>query len=386
MSSLEQSTAAKVCFVSTVSWSFKFHLGPHIEEVAKYCLVTLVADDVSSSNFNLFDSSVTLEEIPIVRRTSPIADLLTLFRFWMHFRRERFKCVHSLAPKAGLLAMLASAAAGVPFRFHTFTGQVWVTKKGIPRRFLMLMDWVIGRFATHLLADSLSQRKFLIDSKIVKAEKIEVLGIGSVVGVDTVRFSPDDATRVQVRLELGIGASDISFIYVGRLNRDKGLTDLLQAFEQVAELQPRVHLLLVGPDEHNYDKYLASLNVTLRQKIHRIEFALRPERYMAACDVFCFPSYREGFGTVLIEAAAVGLPAVASRIYGITDAVVEGETGILHEPGDVPGIVQAMVEMKQNRTLRLRLGAAARTRVIRDFSQGRLTSAFLDYYRRCGVF
>lgn len=376
----------KVCFVSTIAWPLKFHLGPHIRKISENCPVILVADEVSSSAFDFFEPTVDLKDISIKRKISLLSDIVTVFEFWLFFRRKRFDCVHSIAPKAGLLAMLAATAAGVPVRFHTFTGQVWLTRTGMSRSFLIFMDWLIARLATQLLTDSLSQRAFLITNKIVKPEKIEVLGIGSVVGVDTLRFAPDKAARKRVRLKLGIGVSDIVFIFVGRLNRDKGIADLLQAFEIIAEKNTDAHLLLVGPDEDGYDTYIDTFRAGFRQKIHRVGVTSQPELYMAAADVCCLPSYREGFGSVLIEAAAVGLPTVASRIYGITDAVVDGETGILHEPGNIPEIVQLMLTMAQDEPLRLKIGAAARVRAIQDFSQERLTTAFEAFYRKHGVF
>jgi glycosyltransferase involved in cell wall biosynthesis len=375
----------KVCFVSTIAWPLRIYIGPHIRKIAENCRVTLVAKGVSELTTGNFGSVISFREVSISRRISLFADALALFKLWHLFRFSRFDCVHSIMPKAGLLSMLAGAAAGVPVRFHTFTGQVWVTRKGMPRRFLMLTDWVIARLATTVLTDSLSQRQFLIANKIVKAEKVEVLGLGSIVGVDSVRFSPNSAAREQGRAELGISTSDMVFVFVGRLNRDKGISDLLQAFEQIAGHYPKMHLLLVGPDEDGYDAYIASLNGALGQKIHRIGFTSRPELYMATSDVICLPSYREGFGSVLIEAAACSLPALASRIYGISDAVVDGETGILHEPGNIQEIVLAMLKMAQNKELRITMGAAARQRAVEKFSEAHLTTEFEAFYRRHGV-
>lgn len=361
-------------------------MGPHIRKIAEKCQVTLVAQGISEEASDLFGFSIALRDLPIQRKISPVMDIVALFRLWLLFRRERFDCVHSIMPKAGLLSMLAAKAAGVPVRFHTFTGQVWATRAGIARRVLMLMDWFIARFATQVLTDAPSQRDFLITNRIVKREGVEVLGVGSIVGVDPLRFVPDKSARDRIRLELGIGSADIVFVFVGRLNRDKGISDLLKAFELVAAHFPAVHLLLVGPDEGGYDVHLGSLSAGLRHKIHRVGFTHQPESYMATADIFCLSSYREGFGSVVIEAAAVGLPSVASRIYGITDAVVDGVTGILHEPGNISEIVQAMLMMVKDESLRLKMGGAARARVIEDFPQARLTAAFAAFYRKHGVF
>jgi glycosyltransferase involved in cell wall biosynthesis len=204
-----------------------------------------------------------------------------------------------------LLCSLAPSA-GIPSRFHTFTGQVWATKSGLARRFLMLMDWLIASLATCVLTDSRSQRDFLIANRIVKPEKIFVLGNGSVVGVDPTRFAPDREAREKGRRELGIGADEFVFLFVGRLNRDKGIADLLLAFAEIQRSHASMHLLLVGPDEGGYDAQIGELaGGMLRRNIHRIGFTDRPESCMAVSDVICLPSFREGFGSVLIEAACL---------------------------------------------------------------------------------
>lgn len=374
-----------VCFVSTIAWPLRVYMGPHIRKIAESSRVTLVADGVAELAQGDFGATVGFRDAAIPRKIRPLADLLALFTLWRLFRSGGFDCVHSIMPKAGLLAMLAAAAAGVPRRFHTFTGQVWATRTGFARRFLMLMDRLIAALATGVLTDSRSQRDFLIANGIVRAEKISVLGNGSVVGVDPLRFAPDPAAREQGRRDLGIGAGDFVFLFVGRLNRDKGVADLLQAFAEIPDRHPDMHLLLVGPDEGDYDTHIAALPDALRRHIHRIGFTSQPERYMAVADVICLPSYREGFGSVLLEAAAGGLPAVASRIYGISDAVVDGVTGILHEPGNVSEIVRDMLMLARDHALRSKMGAAARARAIEDFSEERLTAAFLDFYRAHGV-
>ncbi len=374
-----------VCFVSTIAWPLKVYLEPHFRKISETCQVFLVAQDTSVLTNEIIGPSYTFIDIKINRRISLFSDFLALFRLWFLFRRERFTCVHSIMPKSGLLAMVAATLAGVPIRFHTFTGQVWVTQEGMWRRFLMLMDWLIAQCATQILTDGFSQRDLLIAERIVKPDKIEVLGGGSIVGVDTNRFSPNKAARNKIRFDFGIAESAIVFIFVGRINKDKGIDDLLKSFENISELIFETHLLIVGPDEDNYYAKFDKFNVELRNKIHHIAFTSRPEYYMAGADICCLPSYREGFGSVLIETAAVGLPAVASRIYGITDAVVDQVTGILHEPGNIQEISQSMLKLALDKPLRRKMGDAARMRVIQEFSQERLTTAFETFYRKHGV-
>jgi glycosyltransferase involved in cell wall biosynthesis len=360
-------------------------MGAHIRKIAEGSEITLVADGVSDLSEEVFGAAVCFHDLAISRKINLSADASALFRLWRFFRQRRFNCVHSIMPKAGLLSMLAAVAAAVPCRFHTFTGQVWVTRTGIARWFLMLMDRLIATLATGVITDSLSQRDFLIAHNIVRPEKISVLGKGSITGVDTLRFVPDPIVRANGRRDLGICDDDFVFLFVGRLTRDKGVNDLLKAFAEIAGGCPDIHLLLVGPDEDGYDSCIANLAETLRQRIHSVGFTDRPEQFMAISDVICLPSYREGFGSVLIEAASAELPAIASRIYGISDAVVDGVTGVMHEPGDVSEIVLCMSRLAKDQPLRRRMGIAARARAIEDFSEELLTAAFCAYYRKHGV-
>ncbi len=376
----------RVCFVSTIMWPLKVFMVPHILRVSKYAEVTLVSSDAESFGLSRLGVNARLKNIEIARAINVASDFIALFKLISFFRLHRFQCVHSMTPKAGLLAMIAATVARVPVRIHTFTGQVWVTRKGPFRYFLKCLDVAIGFMATNLLVDSPSQRDFLIANHVVKKEKVNVLGIGSIVGVDIERFSPDDAARSRVRAELGIDLSEFVYIYVGRLNQEKGIDDLLNAFNSVLSVYSDVHLLLVGPDEGGFDDHISSLSQGCGLKVHRVKFTDSPECYMAAADVICLPSYREGFGSVLIEAAAVGMPAIATSIYGVTDAVVSGVTGVLYEPGKVSGLTLLMSQMRRDGVVRMRMGTAAQLRVRESFSQQNLVDAFDKYYRDLGIY
>ncbi len=318
--------------------------------------------------------------VEIERQIRPFADFLALLRLWRIFRQYRFDCVHSVTPKAGLLGMLAGALAGVPVRVHTFTGQVWATRKGVARSILKRMDWLLGALTTAPLVDSFSQRDFLVSEKVLPEGKARVLAHGSISGVDTQRFQPNKDARADIRRRSQIDPGDIVFLCVGRLNRDKGILDLARAFAGLADKFAGIHLMLVGPDEANIEGEVRTICKSCEGKLHVVGQTNTPEDYMAAADVFCLPSYREGFGSVIIEAAATGIPAIGSRIYGITDAVEEGRTGFLHEPGDVQGIAELMQRFLQDAELRQRMGAAARLRAEELYAQEKVTGALMDFY------
>jgi len=356
-------------------------MASHIKGLSKVYDVTLVTNGRAEDLLGLIDENVSFIPILIEREILIKNDFIALIKLYRLFRCNHFDGVHSIFPKSGLLAMLAANLAGVPLRIHSFTGQVWVNKCGFRRRVLKFFDEVIVMNATQVLADSKSQCKFLIDNQVVKGSSISVLADGSVAGVDLERFKYKDNVRNEIRKQNEIPDDAIVFLFLGRLTIAKGLVDLFQAFAITAKSNKDIHLLIVGPDEEGFEVSLMELSEQFPGRIHRVGLTNYPENYMSASDVLCLPSYREGFGNVLIEAASVGLPSIASRIYGITDAVENGVTGILHDPKSVTEISSAMLLLGSDVDLRCKMGQAAKDRVINRFSEERVSQAFLSFYQ-----
>jgi len=286
-------------------------------------------------------------------------------------------------PKTGMLAMLGAWLARVPVRIHTFTGQVWVTKHGITRILLKWFDTLIGSFATMVFIDSPSQRDFLINENVLSSTKTKVIGAGSICGVDTERFAPNAQTRVRIRNELGISQDAEVILYVGRLNRDKGILDLAAAFDKIAENNSTAVLLLVGTEEDVTFSQIQKICHTEANRLYYIPFSSTPEHYMMSADIFCLPSYREGFGMTIIEAAACEIPTVASRIYGITDAVEDGITGILFTAGNRAVLSQALLQLIMNKDTSHQMGKASRLRALTLFQSHIITKEMLSAYEAC---
>jgi glycosyltransferase involved in cell wall biosynthesis len=360
--------------------SLNVFMKPHIDMLAEQYDVTLIANGRVEEFAVSKTSGVHIISVAIARDIKPLQDIRALFALIKIFKTQRFDAVHSITPKAGLLSMLAAKLTSVPVRMHVFTGQVWATKSGWMREGLKALDKVIATCATSLLTDSPSQKDFLVKENIVRQDKIAVLGNGSVAGVDVLRFKPDAHARQRIRSELKIMDSAVVCLYLGRLNQDKGVQDLAQAFAHIASQVPEAHLLVVGPDEANMADDIERILGGCRPQYHRIGFTSKPEDYMAASDIFCLPSYREGFGSVLIEAAAVGVPALASNIYGITDAVDGGKTGILHDPKNVEQIAQGLLRLIQNDDLRHTMSVQAKERACRLFDTKVLVTAMQNHY------
>jgi glycosyltransferase involved in cell wall biosynthesis len=273
--------------------------------------------------------------------------------------------------------MVAAWFVCVPIRIHTFTGQVWVTRKGIMKLLLKLMDRITATLATLVIVDSSSQRDFLIDNRIVSEGKSHVLGDGSISGVDVDRFSHNASVRKMLRECLDVANSTIIFLFIGRLKRDKGVFELALAFASISKEIDDLALWYVGPDEDNIQDDIKSITLNCNSSILFAPYTERPEDYMTTADINCLPSYREGFGTTIIEAAACGLPSIGSKIYGITDAIVDGETGVLVEKGDVDALAFAMFTLAKDPSLRKNMGKSAKKRALEKFHQQRVSDSLM---------
>jgi glycosyltransferase involved in cell wall biosynthesis len=276
--------------------------------------------------------------------------------------------------------MFAGFLARVPFRWHTFTGQVWVTRQFVSRTFLKFFDKCISYFATQIFTDSESQRQLLVEENIVLIDKISILGNGSIAGVNIERFIKNDEIRFECRENFAVKNDACVFLFVGRLARDKGIFDLIQAFNLVSQKIDNVELWVVGPDEEGLQSQLEELAHVDNLSIRFVGASTKPENYMMSADVFVLPSYREGFGTVIIEAAACGIPSIAYRIDGVVDAIEDGVSGELIDLHKVEALAQSMISFAERPSKCIEMGKNARERVVKHFRSEEITKAWLDQY------
>lgn len=373
----------KLCLVTTSPLVVQFFLVPLVSRLSESFDVTLVANRDCSDLLPSAAPPVRMHVLPIRRKISPRHDFAALFGMWSFLRREAFSAVVTVAPKAGLIGMVGAAAARIPFRCHVFQGEVWATRKGLTRRLLRLADRTTARLASEVLVVSQSERRFLVAQRVVDPERSRVLGHGSVSGIDTGRFAYDPALGARVRAEAGIPPEAVVVLFIGRIKREKGLLDLADAWARVASRHAQAHLAIVGPDEdHIVPRILARAGPDAVRRVHVRGLTSAPEAWHSAADIVVLPSYREGLGTSLLEAAAAGRPVIASRIYGITDAMVEDETGLLHEPRN-PGALAACLErLILDPDLRVRLGRSGRAFVTRNFDQHLVLGRLVEYLER----
>jgi glycosyltransferase involved in cell wall biosynthesis len=368
----------KLCIVATIPAIVNSFLRGHIEAAAQKYDVTVVCNSTDVHLIQGLSARIVL--FPILRRPSLRNDLVALFLLIKLFWRERFDIVHSHFPKSGFLGMTAAWLTKVPIRIHTFHGEVWATRDGWRRSTLKAFDRIVACMATQVLTVSASQQRFLVREGILSQRQSRVIGAGSICGVDPRRFQPDLNIRRRTREELGIDNHTRLILFMGRLTRDKGVLDLTEAFLAISRQRPDVALLLVGTQEDILFSRLQEMCGVYGKRVHYLNFTSVPEHYMAAADVFCLPSYREGFGMTIIESAACAVPAVASRINGIVDAVSDGETGLLFTPTNVAELTKALLALISDDLLRQRMGSLARSRAVALFAADKITAEVLAFY------
>jgi glycosyltransferase involved in cell wall biosynthesis len=372
----------RICFVVAVEITIKAFMVDHIRVLQQSFDISVV---VNTHNIKFLQPSgvnVTVIPVKIERKIVLFSDVIALIKLYHLFRKRKFDIIHSITPKAGLLAMVAGVFAHIPIRIHTFTGQVWATRAGVERWFLKTIDRLLVFCATNILVDSHSQKNFLVGQRVVSEAKAHVIADGSICGVDAEKFSPNPAARKAIRDRFHIHETDITFLFLGRRNRDKGLLDLAKAFSKICSEYNNVHLLVVGPDEEDMKNQMIDICESCSEKVHFEEYTDVPEQYMAAADVFCLPSYREGFGIVIIEAASVGIPSIGSRIYGVTDAIEDGVTGYLFETGNPYDLASKMREFIESPALIKKMGREAMQNAGILFSKEKVTTAMLEYYQK----
>lgn len=371
----------RIARVSTVAFFVETQLKAQLGAIAGAgAELTVVASDAELA-FQV--PGMRYVPIDIPRKIHPLRDLVALWRLWRFFRRERFDIVHSTTPKAGLLCSIAAFLAGVPIRLHTFTGQPWVGLKGLKHWLSKSSDWLIVRLNTFCYADSPSQRRFIVESGVACEASIGVVGCGSLAGIDLERFNADRFSRAErdaLRKELAIPEEHAVLLFVGRFTPDKGIAELLAAFDGLIARGVEASLVLLGPLETDSETFLKTLSSRAREAVRLPGFSPEPECFMAIADLLVLPSYREGFGTVVLEAAAMGVPAVGSDIYGLSDAIEQSQTGLLVPVRDAQALAAALERLLLDTSRRVEMGCAARQRTHDEFSSSQVSGLVIAQY------
>jgi glycosyltransferase involved in cell wall biosynthesis len=317
--------------------------------------------------------------IPIQRQIKPISDLVSLVRLFCLLLRLRPEITEFSTPKAGLLGTLAALFAGVPERVYMLRGLKVEGTTGWKRRILLMAERLASACAHVVLCNSRSMSNEAHTLGLASAAKLQLLGDGSSNGVDVERFSPGPSN---VRGELHIPARAPVVGFVGRFTADKGLPELMDAFDLILRAEPESHLMLVGWFDAAEDAVSSALRTRINShpRIHCTGFVSDTAPYYRAMDLMVLPTRREGFPNVVLEAAATGIPVVTTLATGSRDSVVPEVTGLLIPPGYPEAISEAVLKLLRNLELRRRMGNAARAWVIEHYSNERVLGLITAFY------
>ncbi|WP_300565254.1 glycosyltransferase [Flavobacterium sp.] len=372
----------RICFIVSSPLTAKAFLLKHFEVLSEEFDISLIAN-FENEDLSFFKNVplVHVESIGIHRSINIIQDIKSLLNLRSYLKKMQFDAIHTVTPKAGLVGILAAKSAGIKNRIHIFTGQVWHTKTGLFKLILMTIDKIIVKNATAILVDGESQRQYLIENKIVNKNNAFVLGKGSISGVDLNRFVPNDEVRKQMRTQLNLSDNEVAFMFLGRFNIDKGLLDLAHAFQKIRIKNKKATLILVGFDEEHLESKIRAI-INDDTAVIFTGSTPKPQDYLQAADVFCLPSYREGFGTSVIEASLMKLPIICSDTYGLMETIIENETGLRHKVGDVKGIEHQMNVLLNDENKRKTFGENGANYVKKYFSAATISNEWADFYTK----
>ena len=335
------------------------------------------------------NEGIAVEAITMSRKITPFQDLKSLWEMWNFLRKEKPQIVHTHTPKAGIIGMLAARLAGVPHRLHTVAGLPLMEAIGTKRKILNFVEKLTYSSATRVYPNSKGLYDFILQNNFTQSNKLKIIANGSSNGIDTTFFSPDQVTeleRVTLREKLNIQPDNFVFVFVGRIVSDKGINELIKAFSELQAAENNepagIKLLLVGGLENDLDplnpETLAEINQN--KDIISVGFQQDVRSFFAIADALVFPSYREGFPNVVMQAGAMGLPSIVSDINGCNEIIIEGENGLIIPSKNVEKLKEKMLTLAKDKNLYTKLKGNSRRMIENRYEQSVVWNALLEEY------
>tara|TARA_B110000211_G_scaffold104151_1_gene121244 strand:- start:994 stop:2145 length:1152 start_codon:yes stop_codon:yes gene_type:complete len=323
---------------------------------------------------------------PLTRKITPIQDLKAVLKLFRYLKKEKPYIVHTHTPKAGIVGMLASYLAGVPIRLHTVAGLPLMEVRGVKRFVLNFVEKLTYKCSTRVYPNSYGLKKIILKNRFTSENKLKVIGNGSSNGIDTSYFDPELFSikdNEDLKTNLGIKKTDFVFIFVGRIVSDKGINELVEAFDKISLVKENIKLLLVGPFEDELDPLQKRTKLLIKNNENIISVGyqndVRP--CFAISDCLVFPSYREGFPNVVMQAGAMKLPSIVSDINGCNEIIIEGENGWIIPVKNEEALLNAMKNCftLSNELIKVKLNA--RKMIVERYEQGVVWKAILTEYK-----
>jgi glycosyltransferase involved in cell wall biosynthesis len=372
----------KICILTTVALSIRsFYRGQLAALRDAGFEVTVVCAEEAMLREQL-PERVRYFPVSFSRVISPFADLVVLWKLFWFFRRERFDIVQYSTPKASLLGAIAAFTARVPIRLYLLWGLYYVGQKGIKYKLLKGFEKVICRLSHRIIPISHEMIDFALSEGLGRKDQYEIILNGSSCGVDLEQCNPERwaTSRSQIRNQFELPENGIVIGVVARLTGDKGINELVLAFDKLSEKVAEVYLLLVGTQEEK-DRLSSETECIIRDnpRIRLAGWQDNPIPFYTAMDIFCLPTYREGFGEVNLEAQAMSLPVVSTDVMGPRESVEDGVTGFLVPPKSAEAVYEALFKLVSDTSLREQMGAKGRTRVQQRFDRREIINAVVRH-------
>ena len=335
------------------------------------------------------NEGIAVEATTMSRKITPFQDLKSLWEMWNFLRKEKPQIVHTHTPKAGIIGMLAARLAGVPHRLHTVAGLPLMEATGTKRKILNFVEKLTYSSATRVYPNSKGLYDFILQNNFTQSNKLKIIANGSSNGINTTFFSPaqvSEIEKVALREKLNIHSDDFVFVFVGRIVSDKGINELIKAFSELQAAGNNeltgIKLLLVGGLESDLDplnpETLAEINQNKDIISAGFQQDVRP--FFAISDALVFPSYREGFPNVVMQAGAMGLPSIVSDINGCNEIIVEGENGLIIPSKNVEKLKEKMLTLARDKNLYIKLKENSRRMIESRYEQSVVWNALLEEY------
>ncbi|KAB1155842.1 glycosyltransferase family 4 protein [Flavobacterium luteum] len=345
---------------------------------------------VSSEKENL-EKLGKAQEVPVfhlemTRKITPIKDIIAVIKLFLFLKKTKPLIVHSHTPKAGIVGMLAAKLAGVPHRLHTVAGLPLLEVTGLKRKLLNVVEKFTYACANKVYPNSFGLRDIIIENNFCEPEKLKVLANGSSNGIDTSYFNSELFSvnqNLNLKNELGIHPDDFVFVFVGRLVRDKGINEMVLAFELLQKENAKIKLLLVGDYENDLDPLSSTTvnSINTNNSILAVGFKNDVRPYFAIANTLVFPSYREGFPNVVMQAGAMNLPCIVSNINGCNEIIIEKENGFIIPVKNDLAIFEAMKKILSNTLLTTKMKTNSRAMIVSRYEQKVVWDAILSEYR-----
>jgi glycosyltransferase involved in cell wall biosynthesis len=377
----------KLIRITTIPESLEKLLEGQLAYMQTYFDITAVSSNQTYLETYANKENVRFFMVPLTRKITPIKDLKAVYILYRFLKKENPEIVHTHTPKAGTIGMLAAKLAGVKHRLHTVAGLPLMEAKGFKRTILNTVEWLTYKCATKVYPNSHGLKDFIIKEKFCAINKLKVIGHGSSNGIDTDYFDPSlftEQNHLELRADMGIPKDDFIFLFVGRMVADKGINELVEAFSKLSTLYNNVSLVLVGPLETELDplENTTILMIEKHSKIYDTGFQTDVRKYYAFAKALVFPSYREGFPNVVLQAGAMGLPSIVSDINGCNEIIQEGINGNIVPVKSVLALQNVMEEMIKNEKEFQFKQSKARTIITDSYQRKVIWSSILKEYEQ----